>query len=81
MKEKESIKDVLVGTRLGVSDDTRLLTADEIGLYLGVSRTIVHRMVNNGTLPYRVVGGKRRFLLNECLEALPGKRMKKKEGM
>ena len=81
MEEKESIKDVLVGTRLGVSDDTRLLTADEIGLYLGVSRTIVHRMVNNGTLPYRVVGGKRKFLLNECLEALPGKRMKKKEGM
>lgn len=81
MEEKESIKDVLVGTRLGVSDDTRLLTADEIGLYLGVSRTIVHRMVNNGTLPYRVVSGKRRFLLNECLEALPGKRMKKKEGM
>src|SRR5690625_4397088 len=39
----------------------RLLTVEEAADYLGIGRSSVYRMVNEGTLPYLTVMGKRRL--------------------
>lgn len=60
----------LPGDPLREVAEVTLLRPHELATMLGVSRTTVTRMAEEGSLPFYEVGGQKRFRLAECLAKL-----------
>ncbi len=56
---------------VGGAVSEKYIPASEAAKVLGISRTLVHTMVNTGQLPYHMVGKRRKFLAHEILAAFP----------
>jgi len=48
----------------------QLMTAKQLAAYLGVDERRVYEMANAGRIPYFEVGGRKRYVAAEVLEAL-----------